>query len=752
MFKRLWRTLLAAFVLVHLLHIGVHGQGTLAGRVTAGTSGEPLPGAYILMKDIGKGTVADRFGNYTLSNVPKGVYNVDVTFVGYDPISQVVKIKNDSITEISTALIVGDIRLDDVVITGQSDRSVSTLSSVDIKLRPINSSQDILRMVPGLFIAQHAGGGKAEQIFLRGFDIDHGTDINLEVDGLPVNMVSHAHGQGYSDLHFIIPELINYVDFNKGPYYADKGDFTTAGYVDFQTQNTLEKNFLKVEGGRFGMMRGVVGLKLPASERSRATGYIASEIFTTNGYVESPQHFYRFNIMSKLTTRVGDHDKITLGLTTFSSRWNASGQIPQRAVESGMITRFGSIDDSEGGETNRMNVYVKHIHEFTNGAYFSQQVYGTTYGFNLFSNFTFFLNDPINGDQIQQSESRVMYGYKANYTKGSLLFGKRLHTDAGVGLRMDDVRDIALSHTHRRSFLNDIKRGNIFESNVSGYINETIDFTESISLTASARFDYFKFRYTDHINGSNGIAAKSIVSPKLNISYQVDAKTQVYIRSGFGFHSNDARVVVQQQGVNILPRAFGLDLGLNSKLTDKLLLNAALWRLDLQQEFVYVGDEGIVEPSGRTQREGIDLSVRYEISPWLFADTDLNFTRPRSKDEPEGNNYIPLAPTFSSIGGLTFRFKNGLNGSLRYRHIADRAANEDNSVIAHGYTLADATLNYSRSKFEIGVTAENLFNVQWNEAQFDTTSRLKDETEPVSEIHFTPGTPLFVKLKMTFFF
>ena len=182
------------------------------------------------------------------------------------------------------------------------------------------------------------------------------------------------------------------------------------------------------------------------------------------------------------------------------------------------------------------------------------------------------------------------------------------------------------------------------------------------------------------------------------------------------------------------------------------MLNVALWRLDLEQEFVYVGDEGIVEPSGRTKREGIDFSLRYEISPWLFADTDLNFTRPRSKDEPEGNNYIPLAPTFTTIGGLTFIFKNGLNGSLRYRYLSDRAANEDKSVIADGYALADATLNYSRTKFEVGLAAENLFNVEWNEAQFDTESRLKDESEPISDIHFTPGTPFFIKLKLSFLF
>ena len=746
------KTLLRGILMVALFNLYANGQGTLSGRVTSEGGGEALAGAHIFFHDISKGAISDRFGNYRFNDVPAGDYNVDITFVGYDPISTAVKIVSDSASILNASMVAGNLTLENVTVRASSDPSANTLSSLDIKLRPINSSQEILRMVPGLFIAQHAGGGKAEQIFLRGFDIDHGTDINLAVDGLPVNMVSHAHGQGYSDLHFVIPELISYVDFNKGPYYVDKGDFTTAGYVDFQTQTTLEKNFVKVEGARFGTMRGVIGLRIRPSENGRTTGYIASELFRTNGYVESPQHFNRFNVMSKLTTRVGEEDRITFGLTAFNSRWNASGQIPQRAVESGMITRFGSIDNTEGGETNRMNLYVKHIHEFNKGDYFTQQVYVASYVFNLFSNFTFFLNDPVNGDQIQQSESRMIYGYRGNFTTSGLLIGRPLRTETGVGFRIDDISDVRLSRTVKRVFLNDSKRGDIFEANINGYVNEVIDVTDKITVAAGFRFDHFQFHYNDRLATTDKSTSRSIVSPKLNVTCQVSSETQLFIRSGFGFHSNDTRVVTEQNGVDVLPRAFGVDIGINSKLTDNLLINMALWRLDMEQEFVYVGDEGIVEPAGRTQREGIDLSVRYEISPWLFADTDLNLTLPRTKDEPEGNDYIPLAPTFTTIGGLTCMFKNGLNAALRYRYLSDRAANEDKSVVADGYFLVDAALNYSRPKFEIGLTAENLFNTEWNEAQFDIASRLKDEESAISEIHFTPGTPFFVKLKFTVFF
>ena len=607
-------------------------------------------------------------------------------------------------------------------------------------------------MVPGLFIAQHAGGGKAEQIFLRGFDVDHGTDVNLEVDGLPVNMVSHAHGQGYSDLHFVIPEIVNYVDFDKGPYYADKGDFTTAGYVDFQTKNSLNKNFAKLEGGQFGTARLVAGINLFKSEDPRFTGYVASEVFRSNGYVESPQDFNRVNVTSKISARLRNNDKLTLGTSFFTSQWDASGQVPTRAVESGMITRFGSIDNTEGGQTSRANLYLKHLHEFANGNYLSQQVYGIRYDFNLFSNFTFYLNNPVDGDQIQQKESRMIYGYKANYNASGQLLGKPARMDAGAGFRWDDVDNITLSRTVKREFLEDVRQGDVDEFNLNAFISGAIDLTDKWTVNVAARLDHFIFRYSDQLTGTTTSATKGIVSPKLKVNYQLNNSTQLYFRTGLGFHSNDARVVIEQVGKDILPRAYGVDLGITSKVSDKLLVNFALWRLDLDQEFVYVGDEGIVEPNGKTKRMGLDVSLRYELLPWLFLDNDINLTKPKTKGEAEGMDYIPLAPIISSIGGFSFRAKNGLNGSLRYRYLGDRAANEDKSVVATGYVLADAIINYTKSKFEVGLSVENIFDIDWNEAQFDTESRLKDEAESVSEIHFTPGAPLFIKLKFCLFF
>lgn len=728
----------------------IHAQGTLTGIVTEEGSAQPLPGSQVLISNTLKGDVTDVNGKFRIPAIPAGNYTLTVSFIGYQSQTIPIVIADNEVTNISIVLAAGSIELADIIISAGNDRLMNTLSPVDIKLRPTNTSQDILRMVPGLFIAQHAGGGKAEQIFLRGFDIDHGTDINLEVDGLPVNMVSHAHGQGYSDLHFLIPELVQFVDFDKGPYFADKGDFTTAGYVNFQTRNSLDKNFLKTKGGKFGMFRAVTGINLfPKS--SNQCGYIASEFYRSDGYFDSPQDFQRVNISAKYIYNLSASDRLTFGSSFFNSSWDASGQIPERAVKQGDISRFGSLDNTEGGATGRFNAYVLHTHQFENGT-FDQQAYGIHYNFNLYSNFTFFLNDPINGDQIQQKESRMIYGYKANYRTEGMFVGKKLSSHAGGGFRYDDVNDIRLSNTVKRKFLESVQRGDINEANANAFVSETLELSDRWSLNAAVRFDYFLFSYYNRLTNDDKSKHASIVSPKLNITYKINPGTQLYVRSGTGFHSNDTRVVVAQDAKQILPRAIGIDAGLDTKLFDNLLVHAALWRLDLEQEFVYVGDAGIVEPSGKTKRQGIDLSVRWQILPWLFADTDLTLADPKSKGQPEGLNNIPLAPKLSSIGGMTIRCKNGLNGSLRYRYLDHRPANEDNSVTAEGYFLVDALLNYTRSKFEIGVSAENIFDVAWKEAQFDTESRMANETTPVSEIHFTPGTPFFAKLHATFFF
>lgn len=743
-----------------LLALGLYGyalaHSSLKGKVVNATTNEAISNVYIQLKELNKYTISDANGAFEFKALTSGTYTLDFSLLGYKPIGKTVEIQENQTTFTTALLEENGIELAEITINPRQELGLSTIGSIDFSLRAHNTTQDLLRLVPGLFIAQHAGGGKAEQIFLRGFDVDHGTDVALSVDGMPVNMVSHAHGQGYADLHFVIPETIDNLSFAKGPYDAKTGDFQTAGAVRFHTKNALRQNMVKLEGGSYETGRGVALINLLDNGNDslrKHNAYIATEFFKTRGFFESPQNFDRKNFFAKYAGQVGRNTDLSVSLSAFTSKWDASGQIPERGVASGLITRLGSIDDTEGGNTARYNANIQLTQTLGDGALLKNQFFYSKYQFNLFSNFTFFLEDSVNGDQINQYESRNILGYNGSYTKNIQIGNLEGRTVFGIGLRDDEIDNIGLSHTRRRRLLiNEIRRGDVDETNAFAYLEQSFFFAPRFTLTAGVRGDHFQFRYTSRLNDTLGkTVAKAIISPKINLFYNLSKSVQLYASAGSGFHSNDARVVTQTAG-NTLPRALSADLGANFKLGKRLFVNAALWAMDLESEFVYVGDAGIVEPSGRSRRKGVDASVRYQLYKWLYADVDFNMTDPRMLDEPSGSDHIPLAPRLTSIGGLSTKRTSGLNGSIRYRYLGDRPAVEDNSLIAKGYFIFDAVINYTKNRYVLSLSAENIGNVAWKEAQFATETKLRGETEPVNEIHYTPGTPFFLKAGVSYLF
>lgn len=736
------------FLLCCLIANSVYGQ-MLTGKVVD-KNGIPIQDAYILSNNPKDHTHSNELGIFQYDGFRTGD-TLRISFIGFNTLNRVIK-EEDFAEPITIILREAPINLDQVVISNQNN-SLTQISRMDLQNNPVNSSQEVLRKVPGLFIAQHAGGGKAEQIFLRGFDIDHGTDISISVDGMPVNMVSHAHGQGYSDLHFLIPETIEKVDFSKGPYYADRGNFTTAGYIEFKTKESLGSSMAGVEYGQFNTLRTVAMFDLlPTGGKHQA--YLAGEYLLSDGPFESPQHFNRINLMGKYTVNLPNNDKLSILASHFDSKWDASGQIPQRAVDAGLISRFGAIDDTEGGFTSRSNIAVSHTKNLSGNSFLKSSAFYSHYDFELFSNFTFFLNDPVNRDQIRQFEDRNIFGmqtvYHQQYQKDAL----DINLQAGIGLRYDQINDNELARTvNRKTTLEQLALGDINESNLYGFVNTELDFGKLL-INPGVRLDYFKFDYVDQLTTAYSTlsADKAMVSPKLNFLYNPNPFWQVFLKTGVGFHSNDTRVVVARSGEEILPAAYGADLGTIWKPLPRLWFNTALWYLYLQQEFVYVGDEAVVEPSGKTRRMGIDFGVRYQISDRFFFDSDVNYTFARAIEEPEGANYIPLAPDLTAVGGLVYQSSGGFSGSIRYRYIKDRPANEDGSITALGYFVTDLNANYTWKKTTFSIIVDNLFDVDWNEAQFATESRLQGETDPVEELHFTPGTPFFLRGKVSFRF
>lgn len=726
----------------------LHYLGTICAHEISGNvygpERKPIAGVGIYNNNTASYTYSDESGYFELSE--SSANDVIVFYsLGYATFKLTLK-ESQLSSPVEIVLQEAAVSLDQVVLTSNLN-ALNSIVAVDLNTQPVKSSQEILRKVPGLVLGQHAGGGKAEQLFLRGFDIDHGTDLAISVDGMPVNLVSHAHGQGYSDLHFLIPETIENISYGKGPYDASQGNFATTGYVALHTIKKLDENEISIEAGQFNTLRGLGMLKLLDEEKNSA--YLASELVMTDGVFDSPQHFNRLNLMGRFLHNPDESTSLDLTISHFQSKWDASGQIPQRAVEQGVISRFGSIDDTEGGNTSRTGMWLNHRQQLGTHQFLKSTAYFTAYDFDLFSNFTFFLEDPINGDQIRQQEKRVLFGGSTRYSQWFHLNdnGPHLEFEAGVGFRYDDVNEVSLSHTKNRyELLNRLSYGNVDELNSFGFAE--VSYTSGKwMLNPGLRLDYLKFDYQDLLSPEYASLStdKIFLAPSLKVQFTASPQWQTFLKSGLGFHSNDTRVVTEQNGEKVLPGAFGTDLGVLVKPIPRMVVNAALWGLWLQQEFVYVGDAGIVEPGGRTRRLGVDLGFRYEITDWLYFSSDLNYAYGRITDAPKGEDYIPLAPDLTSTGGFALRNLGNFSGGLQYRFVKDRPANEDGSITASGYFVTDLNLSYQWNLWTFGLVVENLFNTEWTETQFATESRLQGETTPVEEIHFTPGTPFFLR-------
>ncbi len=743
--------------------------GDIKGNIKDNITNLPVTEAKITLGETILNTVTDSLGNFSFAQVPAQHYIISIEAKNYQTKSFDFIVEADKVSTLNFYLTPSLISLPDVVV--KSDRPVTSSSSmllnrVDFELRPKNSAQDMLRLVPGLFIAQHAGGGKAEQIFVRGFDCDHGTDVATFVDGIPVNMPSHGHGQGYADLHFLIPETVNRMEIYKGPYFTQFGDFATGAAVQFRTLDSLEHNTLQFDLGsvpghaNITGRRGLLMAQIPSGLKNTSS-YFAGDILYTPGYFDNSQHFNRYTIFNKTTYRIAPQSSLSLSIGSFGSSWDANGQIPERAVNAGLISRFGSIDTTEGGTTSRSNINL----QFRSGNEkhkLESQIYYCAYRFKLFSNFTFFLNDPIKGDEIEQDDNRSILGYNGSYSVANKFLGINAKTIFGLGFRSDNIEN-SLWHAASRVRLSAKAHALVHERSNSFYINEQIPFTSWFRAEVGLRSDYFVFDVEDllptdsiHTNYS-GFSYQTQLSPKINLIFSPSDNLKFFINSGYGYHSNDARSVVQQATTHHLPKASGAEFGTLIRINNRVIISAALWGMELENELVYVGDNGTTEDRGPSRRTGIDFSTRVQFTQWLFADVDVNYAHNVFITKPYGevlqkDNLIPLAPVLTSTGGITARHKSGLEASLRYRYMADRPANESYTVTAHGYNIFDFTGDYHNRHYKIGFTIENLLNTQWNEAQFDTESRLFNESAPVEELNFTAGTPIASKLSLGIFF
>lgn len=770
--------------------------GILKGRILHANNETTVQGVNIALKGTEFGTSSNPDGVFVLEHLPAGSYTIQISHIGFVSQQRRIRIGTGEITDIVVRLHPETINLAEVSV--EAERSYSAASSkairqFDLQIRPTRSAQDLLQLAPGLVIAQHAGGGKAEQIFMRGFDADHGTDVAIFADGIPVNMVSHGHGQGYADLHFLIPEIVEAIDVYKGPYFARFGNLATAGAVSFQTKEHVEHNLVRMEGGEFNTTGLTTVFQIPTSGEHQGA-YFAGQFYDTDGPVDVPQNFQRFNLFGKFHTHLSEESKISLALDAFSSGWDASGQIPQRAVDNGTISRFGSIDELEGGTTSRQNLNLTYQTGDGSDANFVLQTYASRYNFKLFSDFTFFLNDPVNGDMIEQTDQRSIFGLNSEYRFRRTLGSVFSNTTFGGGFRSDDI-GVSLWKSPNRLRQTLEVDADIFERNLFLWAEQEFILSPQWRLQLGLRGDYLTFNVEDQLDTvpvdatnlahASGYRQQGVISPKLNVAFTPFPGSDLYLNVGSGFHSNDSRNVViaqrmqeiernlrrngaseaeikqelnrrnfdpQQSGIRTLPSAIGSELGIRTHLGDRVALSLAGWWLQLQEELVFVGDEGTTEISGKTRRIGLDIEGRIQLYRWLWGDVDASLSDGTFPDEPQGADEIPLAPRFTSTGGITAIHPSGPEGSIRFRHIGDRPANEFNTVTARGYTVLNAALGYRFGQIKVFTNIENILDIDWNEAQFDTESKLRNEPNPVSEIHFTPGNPRNVRFGIGYTF
>jgi len=626
---------------------------------------------------------------------------------------------------------------------------------LELQLRPRQRTGDMLEAVPGLFTAEHAGGGKAEQYFLRGFDADHGTDVAFFVDGVPVNLPSHAHGQGFSDMHFVIPEMVVSIDGYKGPYYAQFGDFATGGAVGLRLAEALPESFARGEIGQYGVRRAVVAESPQLGDRWRAI--MAAEVAHQDGPFVHPEGYDRLNLYGRVTHDLGPRTEASFAWMSYTGSWNASGQIPLRAVcgesEAGnpgpeaygasCIGRFDAIDPTEGGSTQRSSAQLS-LTTRSDAADLTAMLYAVRYRFQLWSDFTFFAVDPVHGDQIEQDDDRVVLGGDVRARRHDHWQGMTFTSTGGLQARNDSTED-QLWHDQARAHLSPTSLASVTESEVAAFAEEDVRIASWFRVVAGLRADRVDVSVTDHLGQASGVAGKTQGSPKWMAIVSPAKAVDIYADWGRGFHTNDARGVVKRvDPATLVVTATGYEAGVRVRPADRLQLTAAAFLLDLDSELVWDGDTGTTTPSGPTRRYGLEIGGRWRLGNWLFADADATFTHAQYRVDAGNGDSVALAPTRTLTAGVGVTRKLGEwtpFGSVRVKSIADRPAIQDGSLVAKGYTLLNAQAGVRWRDLELGVDVLNVLGTTWYEAQFATTSRLAWEPRPVTGMSVTPGWP-----------
>ena len=749
--------------------------GSLAGTVSDPANGA-LPGVTVDARPAGGGTArsaeTSRAGEYRIDGLATGRW--EVTFrlpnfassVVHDVVvrpgaetrldatlklkltAQVVVTARATFRDLATATSGDDL------VGVASTASSGVVAASEIEDRPVARPGDLAEHVPGVIISQHSGEGKANQYYVRGFNIDHGTDLALSVAGMPVNLPTNAHGQGYADLNFVIPELAGGIRFKKGTYFAEEGDFSAAGAVHVDYLNVLERPIVKVEAGEYGYRR----VLLAASPRVGDGNLLAAfELGTNDGPWARPDDYRKLNGVLRYSRGTAQSGLSLTGLL-YDAKWNSTDQVPQRAIEAGTISRFGNIDPTDGGRSHRYSMIAAWQRADARSV---TRVEGfvSEYALDLFSNFTYFLDDPQNGDQFEQRDDRWTAGLHAS--RLWVVGGTSHPTELSLGtqLRWDDIAPVGLYHTKARERLSTVLEDDVSQASAAAHVQADTQWTSRIRTVVGMRGDVYRFDVDSSDPRNSGRQTATRPSPKFSLVLGPWARNEFYASYGWGFHSNDARGATitrdpstgePAQRVDPLVRARGAEVGVRTLAARGLHATAVFWGLDLDSELVFVGDAGTTEPSRPSRRRGVELTAGYAPRAWIKLDASYAYSSARFTSPDPAGDHVPGAIEGVFAAGATLHDLRGWSASLRTRWFGPRPLIEDDSVRSKGSTLVSSDLAYAlRPGWSVQATVFNLLDAKVSDIDYFYTSRLRGEPpEGVAGVHTHPSAPRTLRITL----
>jgi len=661
----------------------------------------------------------------------------------------------ETIGDLSTLIVKGK---GDSLIGEAGTSSYGRTNYEELMERPYLRRGELLEVVPGVIITQHSGDGKANQYFVRGFNLDHGTDFSISMDGQPVNFVTHAHGQGYADLNPLIPELVESVDYWKGPFTGHLGDLSTAGGARFNFFDTLPRGMATLEVGENNYFRGLIAdtIDLTNSDDEREALTYALEYNYYDGPWEREGNSQRLNGFLKYFKESGQ-DSFNLTAMAYDANWDSTDQIPQRLIKSGGIDRLGNVDNTVRGESSRYSLMGEWNRDEANGST-QADFYVGRYDLDLFSNFNYFLNDPVNGDQFEQEDGRWFLGGEVNR---SWEYGNSSTFTVGLQTRHDFMNDIGLYNTVDTVRTTAVRVDDVYQGSIGLYATVDNRVNDWLRIQPSLRADGFHFDVESDTPANSGTETDGIISPKLNLIFGPWADTEFYASAGTGFHSNDARGTtitldpvtgLPTNSVDPLVRTYGFEIGARTEAIPDVVSTVSIFYLHSDSELLYVGDAGSSEAGPATERFGIEWATYWRPNEWLTFDNELTLSEGRLLDVGPDDE-IPGSVPFTMNTGVTIGGHEGFYGSLRSRYFSPRPLIEDGSVDSRASWQLNGRIGYRKDDWQVALDVLNILGRDDNDIEYFYTSRLPGEPlAGVDDVHLHPAEPRTIRISLTKYF